>query len=267
MNIFPIFKVSSAEGVTEKIVPYYICNFSALFDSIGEIRTKENEDAYKIHFDKNGPLINKNLIYEFINKGVETYMDPFNQEKYDELESFNLLIDMPSLEDSEFVAPYNKIDEAHNKMKEDKIKSGYNANVLQPSNSDGGEYSNIGDGKHYEENFIGYVREQELKYGTIAAFLICISMVDKYEMRLNKKKGVPIEKDLTKRDWYQAAANHFRKKIESLGKPNDMTANPYVNITPEVISLIKKEMHFSEKHFLSNKAFTMAELVKNELEK
>jgi hypothetical protein len=112
---------------------------------------------------------------------------------------------------------------------------------------DGGNYDDKGNSDHYQKQFMEFVRAQERLYGTIVAHLVCIANVDKYNQRAGVKEGVPASKDLTKRDWYQKAARHFKLKIEA--HQNGFIAtnrNAYVPMAEEVKDLICLEHPFSE---------------------
>jgi len=112
---------------------------------------------------------------------------------------------------------------------------------------DGGNYDDKGNSAHYQKQFMEFVRAQERLYGTIVAHLVCIANVDKYNQRAGVKEGVPASKDLTKRDWYQKAARHFKLKIEA--HQNGFIAtnrNAYVPMAEEVKDLICLEHPFSE---------------------
>jgi hypothetical protein len=107
---------------------------------------------------------------------------------------------------------------------------------------DGGEYDEKGNSSHYQSQFMEFVRDQERKYGTIVAMIVCQSNVDKYNQRVGRKEGVPAEKDLTKRDWYFKAMTHFKKKAEHFKAGNCLPLegrNRYVSLAEEVIDLFK----------------------------
>jgi len=114
---------------------------------------------------------------------------------------------------------------------------------------DGGKYDEKGNSSHYQTQFMEFVRDQERKYGTIVAMLVCQSNVDKYNQRAGVKGGVPAEKDLTKRDWYFKAMIHFKKKVE--GYKNGISIvdnrNQYVRMPEEVIDLLKAELNLNDK--------------------
>jgi hypothetical protein len=109
---------------------------------------------------------------------------------------------------------------------------------------DGGKYDEKGNSSHYQAQFMEFVRDQERKYGTIVALLVCQSNVDKYNQRAGVKEGVPAEKDLTKRDWYFKAMLHFKKKVEGMKKGINRVEgrNNYVNLPEEVFDLLRAEI-------------------------
>jgi hypothetical protein len=109
--------------------------------------------------------------------------------------------------------------------------------------SDGGNYDNSGNSEHYQIQFMEFIRAQERLYGTIVAFLVCQSNVDKYNQRAGMKEGVPSEKDLAKRDWYFSVATAFRDKI--LNNDTYRPQNKYVELAEEVKDLIKREDIFT----------------------
>lgn len=108
---------------------------------------------------------------------------------------------------------------------------------------DGGNYDEKGNSSHYQKQFMEFIRLQERAYGTIVAYLVCVSNIDKYNQRAGQKEGVPASKDLTKRDWYQKAANHFKLKIEAAKNLEFHLEgrNSYVFMPEEVLDLIKTE--------------------------
>jgi hypothetical protein len=108
---------------------------------------------------------------------------------------------------------------------------------------DGGEYDEKGNSSHYQSQFMEFVRDQERKYGTIVAMIVCQSNVDKYNQRVGRKEGVPAEKDLIKRDWYFKAMTHFKKKVEAVKKGAGYLPgrNSYVPMAEEVVDLIRTD--------------------------
>jgi hypothetical protein len=116
------------------------------------------------------------------------------------------------------------------------------------ASKDGGNYDIAGNSEHYQKQFMEFVRAQERLYGTIVAYLVCVANVDKYNQRAGQKAGVPAEKDLTKRDWYQKAARHFKLKIESKQafSYNVKGRNKYVFMPEEVVDLIKSELNLKD---------------------
>ena len=109
---------------------------------------------------------------------------------------------------------------------------------------DGGNYDASGNSAHYKQQFMEFIRAQERKFGTIAAYITCISNIDKYEGRAGEKEGVPFEKDFVKKSWYKKAANHFKKKIEGYqqGFRNLPGRNTYVEMPEEILDLLKVEL-------------------------
>jgi len=108
---------------------------------------------------------------------------------------------------------------------------------------DGGKYDEKGNSSHYQAQFMEFIRLQEAAYGTVVAYLICISQVDKYCQRAGVKEGVPAAKDLTKRDWYKKASVHFKKKIDAVkeGNLHLENRNKFVPLREEVIDLLAVE--------------------------
>jgi hypothetical protein len=107
---------------------------------------------------------------------------------------------------------------------------------------DGGEYDEKGNSSHYQSQFMEFVRDQERKYGTVVAMIVCQSNVDKYNQRVGRKEGVPVEKDLTKRDWYFKAMTHFKKKVEAVEAGSLVPLedrNRYVPLAEEVMDLLR----------------------------
>jgi len=102
--------------------------------------------------------------------------------------------------------------------------------------NDGGKYDDKGNSSHYQDNFIEYIREQELKYGTIIAYFICLSQVDRYNQRAGLKEGVPAEKDITKKMWYHKVSKHFAQKIKRAkeGIMDTPGQNKFVGMPEEV---------------------------------
>lgn len=109
---------------------------------------------------------------------------------------------------------------------------------------DGGLYDKNGNSAHYKDNFVEYIREQELKYGTIGAYFACITQVDRYSQRVGLKDGVDPLKDIIKKRWYIKAAAHFKQKITRYN--NGITEmpdqNPYIKLTSEMLNLINMEL-------------------------
>jgi hypothetical protein len=120
---------------------------------------------------------------------------------------------------------------------------------------DGGKYDEKGNSSHYQSQFMEFVRDQERKYGTIVALLVCQSNVDKYNQRAGVKEGVPASKDLQKRDWYFKATQHFMKKVQcKIDYSRYITErelsekltgrNNYVSLPEEVIDLLRAEFFY-----------------------
>jgi hypothetical protein len=117
-------------------------------------------------------------------------------------------------------------------------------NKDQLGGKDGGTYDEKGNSNHYQSQFMEFIRDQERKYGTIIALLVCQSNVDKYNQRAGVKAGVPADKDLVKRDWYFKAMQHFKKKVDAVKKSNEHGLhgrNQYVTMPEEVVDLLKAE--------------------------
>lgn len=141
----------------------------------------------------------------------------------------------------------SKLLNMNNKEKSNTLELNNDKPSWNTTSLDGGTYDEKGNSDHYQKQFMELVREQERKYGTIVAYLFCIGNVDKYAGRAGEKAGVPAEKDLTKKSWYQKAARHFKLKIEA--EKNKTVApdrNAYVSMPEEVKDLICSEQPFSE---------------------
>lgn len=69
-------------------------------------------------------------------------------------------------------------------------------------------YNEKGDAKHYEGR-IEAIRIMEKVYGTRAVLSFCECNVLKYRLRLGKKEGQSIERDLLSAQWYETAAAYF----------------------------------------------------------
>lgn len=168
----------------------------------------------------NGYDLKGNVIYTY--KTLDEVKEQFKHESY--------FIS----HDGRFVKTYNAHFYLEEPMEEKKDALG---------GKDGGNYDNKGNSAHYQSQFMEYVREQERKYGTIVAYIICISQADKYAQRAGIKEGVPADKDLTKRSWYLNAAKHFKAKIDSLSGPGDLQSrNVYVNMPEEIIDVLAQEL-------------------------
>jgi hypothetical protein len=120
---------------------------------------------------------------------------------------------------------------------------------------DGGAYDKKGNSEHYKKAFMEYIREQERKYGTIIAYITCVSQVDKYEQRMGEKAGVPLEKDFVKKQWYSKVAGAFLNKINNQrGLENlERAHNNYVFLTEEFLDLLKAEENSIRLHFDQNR--------------
>jgi len=115
--------------------------------------------------------------------------------------------------------------------------------VTDLGSKDGGLYDKNGNSSHYQSQFMEFVRDQERKYGTIVAALVCQSNVDKYNQRAGLKEGVPSSRDIMKRDWYLAAFKHFMIKINSVKKGEVAKGrNDYVFLAEEVFDLLRAEL-------------------------
>jgi len=127
-------------------------------------------------------------------------------------------------------------------VEESRVDTCYDKEKNHMDAEDGGKYDTKGNSSHYQANFMEFIREQERKYGTIVALLVAQSNVDKYNQRAGMKEGVPAEKDLTKRDWYFKAVQHFKKKVEafkSLDLEELNKRNSYVGLSEEVLDLLR----------------------------
>jgi hypothetical protein len=131
-------------------------------------------------------------------------------------------------------------------------ETNYSKEEKQSSNhmdaKDGGKYDEKGNSSHYQSQFMEFIRDQERRYGTVVAMIVCQSNVDKYNQRAGLKEGVPAEKDLTKRDWYLKAVNHFKAKIDYIKENNDINdlnvpgRNKYVCAAEEVFDAFRAEL-------------------------
>jgi hypothetical protein len=115
------------------------------------------------------------------------------------------------------------------------MKKEINGNTMD---NDGGNYDKKGNSEHYQKQFMEFIRAQERLYGTVVAFLVCQSNVDKYNQRAGMKEGVPVEKDIAKRDWYFTVAQALKDKI--LNRKTEYPQNSYVELAEEVKDLINK---------------------------
>jgi len=112
---------------------------------------------------------------------------------------------------------------------------------------DGGQYDTNGNSEHYQKQFMEFIRNIERLYGTVMAYMVCISNIDKYAGRAGEKEGVPAEKDLIKKSWYTKASVHFKKKIEA--ERNGTVAegrNVFVHMPEEVIDVIIADKAFKD---------------------
>lgn len=102
---------------------------------------------------------------------------------------------------------------------------------------DGGNYDDKGNSAHYQSQFMEYIRDQERKYGTAIAYIVCISQADKYAQRAGIKAGVPAEKDLTKRMWYLATAQYLKAKLDRYNSKSEGPVphdNAFVPLAEEI---------------------------------
>jgi len=79
---------------------------------------------------------------------------------------------------------------------------------------DGGDYSANGSSAHYKKAVLEYIDKQERCYGTFLAYGLSFQQVDKYRDRAGKKAGVPVDKDITKANWYDTCSQYLRAKID-----------------------------------------------------
>jgi len=68
----------------------------------------------------------------------------------------------------------------------------------QFNSKDGGKYSATGSSAHYKDSLIEFIDDVELQYGTVIAYITCLTNVTKYRNRAGKKEGVTADKDLVK---------------------------------------------------------------------
>src|SRR6267142_1808445 len=138
-------------------------------------------------------------------------------------------------------------------MIEEKENSTQKPEFSNLKSNDGGLYDKVGNSQHYQSNFMEYIREQERKYGTVIAYMVCISQVDRYNQRAGLKEGVDPLKDLTKRDWYAKAAKFYKDKIiawntllkstESATSEQKQLAVTYVRLCEECLDIITPELN------------------------
>ena len=76
------------------------------------------------------------------------------------------------------------------------------------------QLSNAGDAEYYLRKRIETLRKAEQVYGTAAAMYFCEINADKYRDRIGEKDGQPIEQELIKIRWYDAAAKHYFDKLQ-----------------------------------------------------
>lgn len=196
---------------------------------------------------------------EWVAEGTKHYNEKYQGRDHDiDKEQFDPIekLDMPSHLDAteiEFDPKYFKMDKMYNVSDADKFVPDFGYPVTKEHESnfyykdpeavkrildkmnaeDGGKYDDKGNSSHYQSQFMEFIRDQERKYGTIVAMIVCQSNVDKYNQRAGLKEGVPAEKDLTKRDWYLKAFNHFKKKVEG----DTEGRNSYVPVAEEIMDL------------------------------
>jgi len=127
---------------------------------------------------------------------------------------------------------------------------------------DGGEYSANGSSEHYKKAILEYIDKQERAYGTFLAFGLSFMQVDKYRDRAGKKAGVPVEKEMTKANWYDTiASTYFNDKIALNNGDGSLTEDEfdekygagrsvYINMPANLVYLLRGEFGFQFQHEL-----------------
>jgi hypothetical protein len=115
-----------------------------------------------------------------------------------------------------------------------------------------GKYDDKGNSAHYQSQFMEFVRMQERTLGTIGAYIVCVTNVDKYSQRAGLKAGVLSDADLTKRNWYLKAAKHFKAKIDAYKKGVSLLPgrNAYVSMCEEFKDLLRAELSIEGENYV-----------------
>lgn len=77
------------------------------------------------------------------------------------------------------------------------------------------QYNEKGDADYYDRDRLNTIRIIEQVYGTRAVLAFCEGNILKYRLRLGKKPGQAVERELIKAQWYERAAAYYFKQIES----------------------------------------------------
>lgn len=77
------------------------------------------------------------------------------------------------------------------------------------------QYNEKGDAAYYDQDRLNTIRTMEQVYGTRSVLAFCECNVLKYRLRLGKKPGQTVDRELTKARWYERAAAYYFKKIEA----------------------------------------------------
>jgi len=112
---------------------------------------------------------------------------------------------------------------------------------------DGGNYDKAGNSQHYQKQFIEFIYDIELSFGTVIAALVCESNVLKYNNRV--KEGVPFSKDKAKAQWYTNVAKHFREKAAKHQQGEKIEfGNKFINISGPVRKLLQCDNEIFDKN-------------------
>lgn len=76
------------------------------------------------------------------------------------------------------------------------------------------QYNDKGDAEYYRGERIEVIRVMEKVYGTRAVLSFCECNVLKYRLRMGKKAGQSLERELAKVKWYEMAAAYFFEQVE-----------------------------------------------------
>lgn len=77
------------------------------------------------------------------------------------------------------------------------------------------QYNEKGDADYYNQDRLNTIRTMEQVYGTRSVLAFCECNVLKYRLRLGKKPGQSVERELAKARWYERAALYYYYKIEA----------------------------------------------------